>query len=167
MPHIGMLFSVLQVLAAYHKSDLSVAKQTVHRLRSLVLVAKLASLLYLGEGTLPFGGPLRLFWSIAGSAIGSTEGAKDGAENRADEEEVARLEVMKVHVLLPPLRKGVRGLEGAAEGGFEDADEDARMAASTSVCMYRQIFSNHQLLDKNALAQELYRAGGLCFTQTM
>ncbi len=64
---IYLFFIAAQVLEARLRSVPSPAQRSIHYLRSQLLVAKLASLLYLGKASLPPAAPLRLFWSILGA----------------------------------------------------------------------------------------------------
>lgn len=145
----------MQVLAARHRHVPSSAQRSIHSLRSLLLTAKLASLVYLGAAP---GRPLlSLFWSLLHPdqeerCAAGDKGSKD------EEEEVARLELTKVHMLLPVVRHGLKGLESALSVG-EFRTYCNSTAAVHCIDHWSLAFSNEQLLAKPALARELYQAG--------
>ena len=148
--------SGLQALAARHRHVSSPALRSIHSLRSLLLVAKLASLIYLGGA--PGNSLLRLFWSLLYPV--SEEKCEAGERgSKEEEEEVARLELMKVHMLLPMVRHGMKRLESAISVGSESRIFSNRTAAVHCIRHWSFAFANDQLLAKTAFAQELYQAG--------
>lgn len=152
-----------QVLEAKRRLVPSPAQRSIHSLRSLLLVAKLASLLYQGSATLSPAGPLKLCWSLLGACSrsdsrGCEEEGKVTAERREKEaREVARLESLKVYMMLPLLRRGVTGLAGGCHA--EDGEGDDRSAVLQGVQHYQAALTSPQLVRKSVVANEVYRAG--------
>ena len=146
----------MQVLAAVHRHVPSPAQRSIHSLRSLLLIAKLASLVYLGGvSERPL---LRLFWSLL--YPDQEEGCEAGEQgSKEEEEEVTRLELMKVHMLLPMVRHGLKTLGNALSVGSEPIIYSSRTAAVHCIGHWSYAFSNEQLLAKTAFARELYQAG--------
>lgn len=144
------------MLAESRKNVSSPAQRSIHRLRSQLLIAKLASLVYLqGKPKNPI---LRLFSSLM--YPNQDEGPEAGDKaSKEEEEEVARLELMKVHMLLPMVRTGMKRLETALSVGSEATIHTSRILAVLCIRHWSCAFSNKQLLAKAALAQELYQAG--------
>ena len=159
MLHAQRLSSGVQVLAAQHKHVSSPAQRSIHSLRSLLLVAKLAWLVFLG------GAPgvkecslLRLFWFLLYPE--QEQGCEAGeASSKEEETEIAFLEFMKVHMLLPLVRHGMKGLEKALLVGSIPSIHINRTAAVLSIRHWIKAFDNEQMLAKAPIAQELYRAG--------
>lgn len=146
----------MQVLAARHRHVPSPALRSIHSLRSLLLIAKLASLVYMGAA--PGSCLLTLFWSLL-YPLPEEECEAGETGSKEEEEEVARFEIMKVHMLLPMFRRGVKMLEYAISVDSESRIFSNRTAAGHCIRHWSCAFTNDQLLAKTAFAQELYQAG--------
>ena len=156
----------MQVLAERHRPVPSPVQRCIYRLRSLLLVAKLASLLC--DGRAPeVAQQDSFFYLLTPDQDQESGGKSEDRRNKEELEEIVRLEIMKVQVLVPLVRHDVRNLEQAlALGGKESQVAISLESAAHAIGQLSLSFSVEWCHDKRALAQELYQTGRLLFETT-